>query len=155
MSAFGDDFKAMRKTVWHSVNLTDGGQIFRPNLLEDRKMLLMVAQSGRSSNIRLYFESIESKFSFIQVTEISANVKCHEIYARRYRLYNLNLFLECDDNRSIWELVAVTLDISSFYELHLTSQSHNIFLSIEMTRSLLSEGQRHCLLKVAVEIEWT
>ena len=40
-----------------------------------------------------------------------------------------------------------------FCELHLTFQSHNIFLSIEMTHSLLPEEQGHCLLKVAVEIE--
>ena len=101
MSAFGDDFKAMRKTVWYSVNLTDGGQIFKPNLSEERKLLPRVAQTGRSSHIRMYFETIESKFSFIQVAEISATVKCHEIFARRYRLYNLNLFLGCNGNRSI------------------------------------------------------
>ena len=38
MTAFGDEFNAIHKTVWHSVNLTDGGQIFKPNLLENRKM---------------------------------------------------------------------------------------------------------------------
>ena len=104
--------------------------MFKRNLLEDGKMLLRVAQTGRSSQIRMYFETIESKFSFIQVAEISATVKCHEIFARRYRLYNLNLFLGCNGNRSIWEIVSVAVDINSFYELHLTFQSHNIFLSI-------------------------
>ena len=74
MSAFGDDFNAMRKTVRHSVNLTDGGQIFKPNLLENGKMLLRGAKTGKSSHIRMHFETIESKFSFIQVAEISATV---------------------------------------------------------------------------------
>ena len=115
MFAFGDNFKAMHKTVWHSVKLTDGGQIFKPNLLEDRKLLLRVAKAGRSSHMRMYFETIESKFSFFQVAEITATAKCHEIFARRYRLYNLNLFLGCNSNRSIWEIVSVTVDISSFF----------------------------------------
>ena len=88
--------------------------MFKPSLLEDRKMLLRVAQTGRSSHIRMYFETIECKFSFIQVVEISATVKCHEIFARRYQLYNLNLFLGCNGNRSIWEIVSVTVDINSF-----------------------------------------
>ena len=114
ISAFCDVFRAMRKTVWHSVNLTDGGQIFKPNLLEDRKILLRVAQTGKSSHIRMYFETIKSKFSLIQVAEISSTVKCHEIFARRYQLYNLNLFIGCNGNRSIWEIVSFTVDISSF-----------------------------------------
>ena len=114
ISALGDGFKARCKTVWHSVNLTDGEQIFKTNLLEDRKVLMRISQTGRSSHIRMYFEIIESMFSIVQVAEISATVKCHEIFARRYRLYNLNLFLGCDSNRSIWETVSATVDISSF-----------------------------------------
>ena len=64
-------------------------------------MLLGVAQTGRSRHMGMYFETIESKFSFIQVAEPSSTVKCHEIFARRYRLYNLNLLLGCNGNRSI------------------------------------------------------
>ena len=39
ISAFGDDFKTIRKTIWSSLHLAVGGQIFKPNLLLDRKVL--------------------------------------------------------------------------------------------------------------------
>ena len=93
MFAFVDDFKAIRKTVWHLLNLTDGRQMFKPNLLQDRKVLQRVSQTGRSSHIQMCSETIESKFSLIQVEEISATVNSHEIFARTYRLYNSNLLL--------------------------------------------------------------
>ena len=49
---------------------------------------------GRSNHIRMYFETIESKLSFIQEGEMSATVKCHEIFARRdsNNTNNNNLF---------------------------------------------------------------
>ena len=90
-------------------------------------MLLRVAQTCRSSHIQMYFEIIESKFSFIQVAEISATDKCHESFARRYRLYNLNLFLGRNGNRSIWEIASVRLTSVLFCELHLTFQNNRDF----------------------------
>ena len=54
MDSLGDVFKTLRRTVWHWINLTDTGKIFRPKLLLVRKMLLKVPETGISSHFRMY-----------------------------------------------------------------------------------------------------
>ena len=54
MDSLGDVFKALRRTVWHWINLTGTGKTFRPNLLLVRKMLLKVPETGISSHFRMY-----------------------------------------------------------------------------------------------------
>ena len=51
--SFGDSFNEFRRTVWHWVNLIEGGQILRPNLLRSRKTLLSVPDIGISSHFRI------------------------------------------------------------------------------------------------------
>ena len=53
MDSLGDVFKALRRTVWHWINLTDKGKTFKPNLLLVRKMLLKY-----NNNILLCYLSI-------------------------------------------------------------------------------------------------
>ena len=78
MESLRDFFKELRRTVWHWMNLTEGGQILRPNLLRSRKTLLSVPDIGISSHLRMNPFTIESIFSIIQVLDISATVKCQE-----------------------------------------------------------------------------
>ena len=54
MDSLADVFKALQRTVWHWINLTDTGKTFRPNLLLVRKMLLKVPETGISSHSRMY-----------------------------------------------------------------------------------------------------
>ena len=57
--SFGDSFNEFRRTVWHWVNLIEGGQILRPNLLRSRKTLLRVPDIGISSHFRIYSHSLQ------------------------------------------------------------------------------------------------
>ena len=62
------------------MNLTERGQLLRPNLLQSRKTLLSVPDIGISSHLQINPLTIESIFSIIQVLDISATVKCQESF---------------------------------------------------------------------------
>ena len=59
--SFGDSFSEFRRTAWHWVNLIEGGQILRPNLLRSRKTLLSVPDIGISSHFRISSHSRQSR----------------------------------------------------------------------------------------------
>jgi hypothetical protein len=62
------------------MNLTDGGQIFKPSLFRVRKPLLSVLDVGISSHLRIKPFTVESKFSDIhaRLRYILATVKCKD-----------------------------------------------------------------------------
>ena len=86
MSKFRDDLRALRSTVWHLINLTEGGQTFKPDLLQGSKRLLNVPHTGSCSHLRIYLNTKESRFSQIHLLDKSATVKCQDNLERTYRL---------------------------------------------------------------------
>ena len=75
MSGFGEDFKAFRIIVWHSINLIDGRIRFIPYLEVVKMKELKFALIGKSSHCLTYLEITLSKFSITQVLLRSAMVK--------------------------------------------------------------------------------
>ena len=67
MSLLGEDFNVFRIVVWHCMNLIDGRIRLIPyfDLLIIR--LLKVALMGSSSHCLIYFETMLSRLSIIQV----------------------------------------------------------------------------------------
>ena len=72
--------------VWHCTNLVDGGGTLRLNLLVVRYTLLKVPEIGTSSHLRIYWLTIESRFSKIQVLGSGATVKCQESFDKTKRV---------------------------------------------------------------------
>jgi len=58
ISWLGECLSIFLKITWHWVNLTDGGMMFRPNLLTGRKTLLRVPETGISN----HFECILKQY---------------------------------------------------------------------------------------------
>ena len=78
MSRFGEDFKAFRIIVWHSVNLTDGRIRLMPYLDVPKIKELKVEHIGSSSHCLTNLATTLSTFSTTHVLLRSAMVKCQE-----------------------------------------------------------------------------
>ena len=76
MSGFGEDFKAFRIIVWHSINFAEGRIRFMPYLDVLKIKELKVEQIGNSSHYLTNLEITLSKFSTTHVLLRSTKVKC-------------------------------------------------------------------------------
>jgi hypothetical protein len=79
MSSFIDAFRVERETVWHWINFVEGKIIFKPNFLGGKMHMAKGCRYGSSSHFRIYLVATLSKVSKIQVLDIPAIVKFHEI----------------------------------------------------------------------------
>ena len=85
MSLLGEDFNLFRMFVWHCINLIEGSIQLIPYLDLLIIRLLKVALMRSSSRCLIYFETMLSMFSMIQVLRISAMVRFQEIFDNRRR----------------------------------------------------------------------
>ena len=75
MSLLGEDFSLFQMFVWHCINLIEGSTRLIPYMDLLIIKLLKVALMGSSSHCLIYFETMLSRFSMIQVLFISAMVR--------------------------------------------------------------------------------
>ena len=83
MSLLGEDFILFRMLVWHCINLIEGSTRLIPYLNLLIIKLLKVVLMGSSSHCLVFFETMLSRFSMIQVLLISAIVRFQEIFDNR------------------------------------------------------------------------